>query len=325
MSDNIKDLIIDNLQTIAKDEVAYKKKFYNSAIEALKKLSVEEIIEKENFDDIKGIGKKINEKIKTIRSTGENLERVNKINEEKSNELFDVSTVYGIGPKLKEKIKKDNGNIESLEHLKKLDDENKFLNDKQRIGIKYYYDILERIPRNEMHGHNNFIDDIVNDDMVDVNYVITGSYRRGSKDSGDIDILLTTNNENMTKKFKEFIDKLIEYKYIVDVLAYGNNKFMGIVKLPGNKYHRRLDVIISKPKEFPFELLYFTGNASFNKELRSEALKQGYSLNQNNIKKKDTDEIIDKEFKSEEDIFKFLNFEYVKPEDRDSGVLKLLE
>lgn len=325
MSSSIKDLIISNLEAIAKDEVAYKKKFYKSAIESLNRLTLEEINERDDFDDIKGIGKKINEKIKTIRSTGKNLERVDKINDEKKDELFDISTVYGIGPKLKAKIKKDFGNIESLEDLKKKDTEHNFLNDKQRIGIEYYDDILKRIPRNEMNGHNNFIEDIIDNyfESEDLDFVITGSYRRGLEDSGDIDILLTTTNKsNITKKFKKFIDKLIEIKYIVENLAYGNNKFMGMVKLPGCKHYRRLDVIISKPKEFPFELLYFTGNASFNKELRSEALIQGYSLNQNNIKKKGTDEIIDEEFKSEEDILKFLNFKYVEPAKRESGVLE---
>lgn len=76
MSSSIKDLIVSNLEAIAKDEVAYKKKFYKSAIESLNRLTLEEINERDNFDDIKGIGKKINEKSKQLDQQGKILKEL---------------------------------------------------------------------------------------------------------------------------------------------------------------------------------------------------------------------------------------------------------
>ena len=48
---------------------------------------------------------------------------------------------------------------------------------------------------------------------------------------------------------------------------------MGACKLPGCDKYRRLDIIVTK-QQYYFEVLYFTGSDEFNKEMRSEALKQ---------------------------------------------------
>ena len=55
--------------------------------------------------------------------------------------------------------------------------------------------------------------------------------------------------------------------------------------------------------------------------MRTEALKQGYSLSQYNFTDVKTGKIIDENFNSEQDIFKFLGSKYVEPKDRKSGAL----
>ena len=79
----LKELIINNLKIVSKDEPGFKKKFYNQAIKALQDMEPEDIMNKNKFDDIKGIGKKINEKIIEIKKNRTNLQKVDTIIEEK--------------------------------------------------------------------------------------------------------------------------------------------------------------------------------------------------------------------------------------------------
>ena len=68
--------------------------------------------------------------------------------------------------------------------------------------------------------------------------------------------------------------------------------------------------------EYPFSVLYFTGSDEFNKIFRNKCLEKGYSINEYGIKKNDTKEYIQHEFKNEKEIFDFLNIQYIEPEQR---------
>jgi DNA polymerase/3'-5' exonuclease PolX len=320
---DIKTILINNFEILFKDEESgFKKKFYANTIKHLKDMDIQEIQDRNTFIDLKDIGKKINEKILFIISTGGNLERVDKIiNENK--DTFDITTVYGIGPSQKNKIEKTYGKIKTLEHLVELDIEYNFLNAKQKIGIKYCDQISQRIPRNEMYVHDNFIKDSINS-KSDVKYQITGSFRRHEDTSGDIDILLTTNHKHVSKKLKDFVTILKEKGYIIEDLAFGDKKFMGMCKLPNHDTARRLDILIVKPQEYFFGLLYFTGSSDLNKEMRIAALEQGFSLNEKELTSVETKTKVLGNFTSEADIFHFLGFEYIAPSDRVSGSLRKL-
>ena len=63
-------------------------------------------------------------------------------------------------------------------------------------------------------------------------------------------------------------------------LAYGDKKYNGICKLGRLGKSRRIDIMYTKPNEYPFAILYFTGSDSFNKEMRQKCLKKGLSLNE---------------------------------------------
>ena len=82
---------------------------------------------------------------------------------------------------------------------------------------------------------------------------------------GDIDLLIM---ENDKFNLKNYISKLIDDNYIIDVLASGKNKFMGIVKL-NDKPARRLDILVAPVNEYYYSLLYFTGSNIFNIGLRN--------------------------------------------------------
>ena len=95
----------------------------------------------------------------------------------------------------------------------------------------------------------------------DAELTIAGSYRRKMKDSGDIDLLLKSSNK---KTYNTFIDTLTKLNYLTCQLARGNKKYMGMGKIDISPCHRRIDIMYTKPDEFPFAVLYFTGSGEFN-------------------------------------------------------------
>ena len=62
--------------------------------------------------------------------------------------------------------------------------------------------------------------------------IIAGSYRRGLSESGDIDILLTSPNEST---YQLFIDTLKQDSYLMEHLAEGTKKYMGLSKLKNHQ------------------------------------------------------------------------------------------
>ena len=149
---------------------------------------------------------------------------------------------------------------------------------------------------------------------------IVGSFRRGNKDSGDIDVILT-DSKNDKSILKKFVDALWLEDIIIYKLTDGSTKILVITKLP-NKPARRVDFLYSPPSEFAFAILYFTGSKAFNVMMRHRALEMGYSLNEHGFYKMTNGKKgkkLDKEFNSEQEIFEFLKMKYKKPTERIDG------
>jgi len=241
---------------------------------------------------------------------------------EKENPEMWLTDIYGIGPKKAQELVKQG--IKTIEDLREQQD--KLLNDIQRVGLKYYEDILKRIPRNEIEQFDKEFESSFNvatelagaDDSS--KYEIVGSYRRGAKTSGDIDVIITSKNANV---FTEFVDDLKRKNVIIEVLSRGKTKCLVIAKLPDAEHARRVDFMYTSPEEFPFAILYFTGSKAFNTVMRGYALRLGLSLNEHGIytkeKGEEKGEKIDKIFVDEESIFSSLYLKFKLPEQRIDG------
>ena len=265
-----------------------------------------------------GIGITILEKLNEFVNTGtlKILER------EKNNPVNILGEIYGIGPKkAKELVEKG---ITTIDQLRGRQDE--VLNDVQKVGLKYYEDILKRIPRSEIVDYEKiFIKDFkkvigeVVGEVGDSRIEIVGSYRRGAETSGDIDVIITSKNPSV---FVKFIDELIKEKIILEVLSRGSTKCLVITKIPSSDSARRVDFLYTSPEEYPFSVLYFTGSKIFNTVMRHEALQMGLTMNEHGLykmegkKKGPKVEVI---FKDEKDIFDYLNLVYKSPVDRTDG------
>ena len=272
-------------------------------------------------DDLKGkpnIGPTIMEKLNEYVQTG----TLRVLEREKTNPVNILGEVYGIGPK-KAKELVDKG-VTTIEALRANQDE--LLNETQKVGLKYYEDILKRIPRSEIEEYKSlftreFLKAGAEDAKAekDAKFEIVGSYRRGAESSGDIDVIITSNTPAI---FINFIDSLIKTGVIQEVLSRGPTKCLVITKLPNKDTSRRVDFLYTTPEEFPFAILYFTGSKIFNTVMRHEALAKELTMNEHGLyslvgKKKG--EKVNHIFRTEQDIFDYLGLEYKAPQERTDG------
>ena len=258
-----------------------------------------------------GIGSTIMEKLNEYVETG----TLKVLEREKNNPVNILAEVYGIGPK-KAKELVDNG-ITSIAQLR---ENQQMLNDIQKVGLRYYEDVLKRIPRSEIEDYKGlFESDFKKVATSDYKFEIVGSYRRGAQSSGDIDVIITSDSP---KVFINFIDELIKKKIILEILSRGPTKCLVMAKIPSSDSVRRVDFLYTGPEEFPFAILYFTGSKIFNTVMRHIALEKGYTMNEHGINKMDGKKKGDKvvhTFNSEQDIFDFLGLEYKAPTERTDG------
>jgi len=262
---------------------------------------------------IKGIGEIIMKKLNEYVTTG----TLKLLERERANPVLIFTNVYGIGPKKAEELVKKH-KITTIAQLRENED---LLNDKQKIGLKYYEAILERIPRAEIDEYAEVYRSTFDEVKTPGSTMeIVGSYRRGAKDSGDIDIIVG-NKQGDVAVFNAFLDALAKKDLIVEFLSRGKVKSLVIGQLPGKK-PRRVDFLFSPPEEYAFAVLYFTGSAVFNTVMRQHALKLGYSMNEHGLYKmiaKKKGEKLDILFPDEKSIFAFLGLEYKTPVERKNG------
>jgi len=209
----------------------------------------------------------------------------------------------------------------------------KFMNYDNLIGIKYYHDIQERIPRDEITQIKKIFSKclkLLNKDMI---MEVCGSYRRGTDNSGDIDILITHPSIKEEEDFASLennflltlIIKLTQAGFLKDHLTInGATKYMGMCKLKGSKYNRRIDMRFISFNSYVSALLYFTGSGNLNQKMRIHAMKKGYKLNEYGLFKLEFNKKTNKMEKTEripcqteKDIFNELDYEWLKPTERN--------
>jgi len=243
--------------------------------------------------------------------------KVDIIEDEKNNIIHQFCKIHGIGPKKALDLSKEVNSIEELKTRPELLNKNYKKNGVEnaaQIGLKYFEELQERIPREEIEKYDKFIrnklDTLKNNSTTNFKNLkmeIVGSYRRGAKNSGDIDVILTSENHD---DFNKIINDLIESNILIETLSRGSKKLLGISKLKG-KMPRRIDFLYTSQKEYPFALLYFTGSKTFNVKMRKHAIQKKYRLNESELVGAENINI-----KTEKDIFKALDFEYKEPKDR---------
>jgi DNA ligase (NAD+) len=308
----------------------FQNRAYTTAQETILDIK-EDITNIEQLRGRPGIGATIMEKLAEFVKTG----KVAKLEQYAANPVSIFSEIYGVGPKKAAELVAQ-GFTTIAELRKAVKQTPSVLNATQKVGLQYYEDILERIPRREIDEYDDVFEKAISVDKEETRYEIVGSYRRLAPDSGDIDVILTSNDASM---FDHFLDTLIRQGVIEVVLSRGKSKCLVIACLPSHRgkrggfIYRRVDFLFTPPAEYPFAVLYFTGSKGFNVVMRNRALNLGYSMNEHgmtikgtgvgakgtDVKGTDVGTKIEQTFTDEQDIFAFLGLEYKRPEERIDG------
>jgi DNA polymerase IV len=181
----------------------------------------------------------------------------------------------------------------------------------QQIGVKYYDEFLMKIHRDEVASISDIILEHANKIQPGFEMVIVGGYRRGKKESGDVDLVLSHRDEKATLGFVEKIVLSLEAtKHITHTLILstknsergqepvawkGNEKKAGTgfdtldkalvvwqdplwnptgeVKKNPNP-HRRVDIIIAPWKTAGCAVLGWTSGTTFQRDLRRYCKKE---------------------------------------------------
>jgi DNA polymerase/3'-5' exonuclease PolX len=328
------DINNNNIPSKDKTKYQFKIRHFKNALRIIKQFP-NEITNGTDLKNISGIGKgtidRINEFLTNNKLSEINTSKIIKVKKDLSI-LDNLSKVINIGPKIAKQLV-DKYNIKSVKELKdRIKKGDIEVNDKIQMGLKYYGIIKENIPRNEIDKYydifRNEIKTIDGYNSLGIILTIAGSYRRQKNTSNDIDILISAEKIVNKKDYKkldrniltEFLVQLKKVKILVDNLTDFNNntKYMGFSKLP-RKPVRRVDVRFVLYESYHTALLYFTGSYQLNKDMRVLAKKKGYKLNEYGLYKIKKDGSVSSrksKIKSEKDIFKKLNMDYLEPNQR---------
>lgn len=309
-----KDRILAALETMRQGDTLRGEKFqalaYAKAMKGLRALPGE-IRTVEDVSAVPGVGTKIRAKIAEILTTGSLAAATQTAQELNLDAYGAFMKIHGVGPvKAKELV--ETRKITTLAELRAK--QATVLNAVQQMGLKYYDDLLLRIPRPEMDEHAAILAAVL---PPTAKGIVVGSYRRRTPDSGDIDMLLTFENTLTAQQQKEFlaayVAELTKRGYLQDVLALGAKKCMAVVKLRGRAYARRLDLLITPRAEFAYSILYFTGSDAFNIAFRKHALTRGYTLNEHTATPTNPRLPFPPPMTNEQEIFTFFGLQYVEP------------
>jgi NAD-dependent DNA ligase len=298
---------MDKLNNIMlKENEVFRAKAYSKAKETLMSCSFD-ITSTSQLKGKPGIGETIMSKLNEYVETG----TLSILERDKNNPINIFSEIYGVGPKKAQEIV--SLGINNIDELTKVKDT--VLNNIQRIGLYYYYDIQQRIPRAEIKEYENIFKETIQNPS---DLEIVGSYRRGANDSGDIDVII----KGSSKSYTDLVNNLRHSRIILEILSSGPSKTLVIAKLPGHSVARRVDFLFTPDDEFAFAILYFTGSKWFNTAMRQFALDKGYTFNEHGMYR-----LVDKKkgpkvnitFKEEIEIFEYLGLEYKLPHERRDG------
>jgi len=147
--------------------------------------------------------------------------------------------------------------------------------------------------------------------------IIAGSYRRGKRTSGDVDIIW------LGDRMEDALDILKEKGALTRYIIYskGNKKMNVIAYLAKPKIKVQIDLYKATKKNLPFFLIYLTGSGIFNIYMRKVAASKGLLLNQDGLfkVKRENGKITKRRrlpVKTERGVFKRLGIKYLVPSKR---------
>lgn len=301
-----------------KGENPFKTRAYGNAARAIENLSesLTQVVAENRLSEVKGVGDGIAKKIKELVETG----KLNYYDELKASippGLADMLDIPGLGPRkvktLHEKLK-----IENVEQLEAACKAGKVA-ELAGFGEKTALNICEGIERRRTYASKHLLTDALRaaEPLLEalrrhpevIRCSAAGSLRRNKEIIGDVDLLASS------KKPADVIAFFCSQPGVIKITAQGDTK--ASVILEGGL---QSDLRVVSDKEFPFALMYFTGNKEHNIVMRQRAIARGLRLNEYGLfksKEETRDPRLLVPCNGEDEIFAKLDLPFIEPELRE--------
>ena len=307
-----------------KGENPFKIRAYANAARSIEAWggSFSDLQDEEALGKIPGIGKSIADKIKELAATG-SLKYLEELRAEFPAAILELFSISGLGAK-KIKALYDKLQISSIEQLlnacqsgrvAKLPGFGETTQEKickaieeraKHSGYFQFGEIAQEAEtlKSDLAGHPDSL-------QVDV----AGSYRRRKEIVHDVDLVVATKKPEPIMKF------FVAHPLVESLIAHGPTK--SSVRLHSGI---QCDLRVVSAAEYPFALAYFTGNKEHNIELRSRALKRGWTLNEYRLAPLPPDPKTKKQralkkipkVRDEAELYHALDLDFIPPELREN-------
>lgn len=301
-----------------KGENPFKTRAYGNAARAIENLAepLDKVVAEDRLAEVKGIGEGIGKKIKELVQTGK-LDYYVDLKASIPPGLAEMLEIPGMGPR-KVKTLHEKLGIENVEGLEAMCRAGKVA-ELAGFGEKTAANICEGIERRRMYSSKHLLSEALNaaEPLLEslrqhpdvVRCGAAGSLRRNKEIIGDVDLLASS------KKPSQVIAFFCSQPAVIKVTAKGDTK--ASVILEGGL---QSDLRVVSDKEFPFALMYFTGNKEHNIVMRQRAIARGLRLNEYGLfksKEETRDPALLLPCQSEEEIFARLDLPHIEPELRE--------
>ncbi len=312
-----------------KGENPFKIRAYQSGSRVLEGLGEEEIaqrVEAGTLEEVKGIGEALAQKISELHKTGR-LEFYEKLKASVPEGLVEILSIPGLGAK-KVRALQDKLGIDTIAKLRAACAENKVAA-LEGFGEKTQEKILTGIRNREAYGKRHLwlkayeaSEPILAGlrKLPDVQQAEScGSLRRRMETVGDLDFLVATTSPT------PIVDWFVAQEGVQEVTARGESK--ASIRLQSGL---QADLRLVPPEQFVFTLHHLTGSKDHNVQMRQRALARGLSMSEwglfpadekhgstAEVKKQGSSGPKSLKAKTEADLFKALDLEFIPPELRE--------
>jgi DNA polymerase (family 10) len=300
-----------------KDQNFFRVRAYQNAADSIEQTTIQlkTLWEKDQIGSIPGVGPSIKNHLDELFQKG-NVEYFSQETKDIPKGMFSLIKIPGIGPKTAFKLAKhfhleneETAAEELLQHAL-----NNEIRNIPTFGEKSEEDIISAIQKQQNKNERLLLYEgiLIADEIIDylkkspqvLDAQALGSLRRKSPTVGDIDIAVSTNNQN------QVLDHLKNFPNIRTVLASGENLFRFT-----HVSNHQVDIKFQSPKEWGSTLQHYTGSKYHNIHLRSFALKNGMSLSEYGITKNG----ILSTYSDEKDFYQALGLNFIPPEIREDN------
>ena len=307
-----------------KGENPFKIRAYANAARSIEAWggSFSDLQDEEALAKIPGIGKSIADKIKELAATG-SLKYLEELRAEFPAAILELFSISGLGAK-KIKALYDKLQISSIEELLKACQSGRVAK-LPGFGETTQEKICKAIEERAKHsGYFQFGEiaqeaETLKSDLAghpdSLQVDVAGSYRRRKEIVHDVDLVVATKNPEPIMKF------FVAHPLVESLIAHGPTK--SSVRLHSGI---QCDLRVVSAAEYPFALAYFTGNKEHNIELRSRALKRGWTLNEYRLAPLPPDPKTKKQralkkipkVRDEAELYHALDLDFIPPELREN-------